>query len=104
MISKDFIRERISDLRIQKGVSEYQMSLDLGHSKSYIQSISSGKSLPSMPEFLSICDYLGVTPKDFFDKDNENPKMFSDIQGELLQMSTKDMELVLKIAKRFNLN
>ena len=102
MINKDFIRERISDLRIQKGVSEYQMSLELGHSKSYIQSISSGKSLPSMPEFLSICEYLGVTPKDFFDNKNENPKLFSDIQKELLQMSTKDMELILKIAKRLN--
>lgn len=103
MINKDFIRERISDLRIQIGVSEYQMSLDLGHSKSYIQSISSGKSLPSMPEFLSICEYLGVAPKDFFDNKNENPKLFSDIQMELLQMDTKDMELVLKIAKRLNM-
>lgn len=103
MNDRNFIRERISDLRMQKGVSEYQMSLDLGHSKSYIQSISSGKSLPSMPEFLSICDYLGVTPKDFFDVNNENPKLFSDIQKEMLQMDSKDMELVLKIAKRLNL-
>ena len=47
-----FVRSRISQLRIKKGVSEYRMSTDLGHSKSYIQSISSGKSLPSFSEFL----------------------------------------------------
>lgn len=43
-----FIRDRITELRLQKGASEYKMSMDLGHSKSYIQSISSGKSLPSL--------------------------------------------------------
>lgn len=31
-MEQDFIRERITNLRIQKGVSEYKMSLDLGHS------------------------------------------------------------------------
>ena len=46
-MNEDFIRKRITQLRIQKNVSEYKMSFDLGHSKSYIQSISSGKALPS---------------------------------------------------------
>ena len=65
-MNETFIRERITELRIQKNISEYKMSLDLGHSKSYIQSISSGKALPSMSEFLYICDYLEITPKEFF--------------------------------------
>ena len=43
-----FISDRISVLRTKKNVSEYRMSTDLGHSKSYIQSISSGKSMPSI--------------------------------------------------------
>lgn len=30
-----FLRDRITQLRLQKGVSEYQMSLDLGHSRGY---------------------------------------------------------------------
>ena len=66
-MDENYIRNKISELRIKKGLSEYKMSLDLGHSKSYIQSISSGKALPSLSEFLYICNYLGVTPKDFFD-------------------------------------
>ena len=60
-----FIRDRITELRLQKGVSEYKMSMDLGHSKSYIQSISSGKSLPSLSEFLYICEYFDISPKAF---------------------------------------
>lgn len=31
-----FVRSRISQLRVNKGVSEYRMSTELGHSKSYI--------------------------------------------------------------------
>ena len=52
----------LPELRIKKNVSEYQMSLDLGKNKSYIQSISSGRSLPTMENFLEICEYLEVTP------------------------------------------
>ena len=54
----DFIRRRITELRIKKGVSEYQMSLDLGHSRSYMQNIASGRSKPSIEEFLYMCEYL----------------------------------------------
>ena len=42
------------------------MSLDLGKSGSYMRSISIGKAMPSMHEFLRICEYLGVTPQEFF--------------------------------------
>lgn len=61
-----FIRQRITALRLQKNVSEYKMSLDLGQSRSYIQGITSGKVLPSMAMFLEICDYFGITPAEFF--------------------------------------
>ena len=57
----DFIRNRITQLRLQKGVSEYQMSYDLGHSRSYMYNISSGIALPPMLEFLQICEYFGIT-------------------------------------------
>ena len=46
-MDEKFIRDRITYLRMQKNVSEYKMSLDLGHGKSYIQIIASGRALPS---------------------------------------------------------
>ena len=63
-----FVRDRITQLRLKKGVSEYQMSYDLGHSRSYVYNISSGKSLPPIAEFLQICNYFDITPSQFFDQ------------------------------------
>ncbi len=97
---EEFIRNRITKLRMLKNVSEYQMSLDLGHSKSYIQSISSGRALPSMSEFISICEYLGVTPKEFFDDENSNPMLHGEIIESIKDMQDKDIELILALLKR----
>ena len=52
----DFLRERITELRVNKGTSESKMSSDLGHNKNYIQHIVSGKSNPSVQELLYIID------------------------------------------------
>lgn len=61
-----FLRERITELRIERNVSEYRMSLELGKSGSYIRSITSGASLPSLREFFNIIDYLEISPYEFF--------------------------------------
>ncbi len=75
-MTADYIRERMTQLRLQKGVSEYKMSYDLGHSRGYINNISSGKTLPSMAEFFAICDYFEITPIQFFQQEIENPTAF----------------------------
>lgn len=95
-----FIRERISALRMKKNISEYKMSLDLGHSKSYIQSISSGKALPSMSEFLYICEYLGITPKDFFDSDIKEPILVQQLIDKTKTMSEEDLIALLSVTDR----
>lgn len=63
----EFVRKRITELRLKKDVSEYQMSYDLGHSRNYIRSITSGESLPKMSQFHRICDYFGITPGEFYE-------------------------------------
>ncbi len=98
----NFIRERISQLRTNQGISEYKMSLDLGHSKSYIQSISSGKALPSMSEFLYICEYLGITPKEFFDGDMAEPQMIQELMSYALRLSPEDLAMVVDLAARLS--
>lgn len=97
-----FIRDRISQLRTNQGISEYKMSLDLGHSKSYVQSISSGKALPSMSEFLYICEYLGVTPKEFFDGDVADPQMIQKLVTLSLKLSPGDLAMLVELAARLN--
>lgn len=99
-VSPDFIRNRITELRLKKGVAENRMSLDLGHSRSYMQGISNGRALPSMTEFLAICDYLGVTPKEFFDADCSNTYLMSKIMDEVRDISEDDMLLLINIIRR----
>lgn len=97
-----FIRERISVLRTKKGISEYKMSLDLGHSKSYVQSISSGKALPSLSEFLYICEYLGVTPFEFFNIEIVEPTLAHELYDLSKNMSADDLNALINMAKRLN--
>ncbi|MCR5294694.1 MAG: helix-turn-helix domain-containing protein [Lachnospiraceae bacterium] len=65
MTNKEFA-ERISQLRIEKGVSARDMSLTLGLSETYINRIENGKMMPSMPVFFEICDYFAIEPNEFF--------------------------------------
>jgi len=99
-LDNEFIRKRITELRIKKGVSEYKMSLDLGHSRSYMQSIVSGRSLPSMAEFLYICKYLGVTPSDFFDEEIDNLALIKKALEGISRLSERDLSLLLSLIER----
>jgi DNA-binding XRE family transcriptional regulator len=91
----EYVREKITKLRIKKGVSEYQMSYDLGHSRGYIYNISSGRSLPPMKEFFSICEYLGVTPHDFFNEEIEQPELIRKAVTGLETLDESDVLLIL---------
>lgn len=95
-----YIRQRITQLRLKKGVSEYKMSYDLGHSRSYIYNISSGRSLPPMDEFLEICDYFGITPSQFFDESEENPALIQTATQELKKLDDDDIFLILGYIRR----
>ncbi len=96
----NFVRERITQLRIQKGVSEYKMSYDLGHSRGYINNISSGKTLPSMTEFLAICDYFSITPSEFFQAENKNPNVVRNTASDIEKLSEEDLMLVKSLVVR----
>ncbi len=99
-MQEDFIRERITQLRLKKGVSEYQMSYDLGHSRGYVYNISSGKALPPMKEFLSICDYFEITPQQFFDSSVQYPELIGKAVAGLKELDETDLLMVLGIINR----
>ena len=99
-VNESFVRERITQLRLRKGVSEYQMSYDLGHSRGYIYNISSGKALPHMKEFLAICDYFEITPQQFFDTSSQNPELLQKALEGMRQLSESDMLMLLGLINR----
>ena len=95
-----FVRERITQLRMAKGVSEYKMSYDLGHSRGYINNISSGKALPSLTELFAICDYFEITPVEFFSETVSNPKLQKTVIADMELMREKDLLLVQALVER----
>ena len=101
-VDLQFIRDRISLLRTKKQVSEYRMSTELGHSKSHIQSISSGRAVPSLGEFLYICEYLGVTPSEFFDKETAEPQLVGKLNSLAKNMSEDNLKILIEMAERLN--
>lgn len=103
-MDKEFIRNRITELRIRKGVSEYQMSYDLGHSRGYIYNISSGKCLPPMKEFLEICDYFEITPAEFFNDNTNYPELIRKAVSDMQNLSDDDLLLILNMINRLSKN
>jgi len=95
-----FIAERIAQLRAQKGVSARDMSLSIGQSENYINMIENRRALPSVTVFFYICEYLGVTPQDFFEQGNAYPKLLNDLIAVLKTLDEDALGNLLGIAKK----
>lgn len=90
----EFVRMRITELRIARGVSEHRMSLDLDKCGSYIRSITSGRALPSLGELFNICIYFGISPADFFAPLENADTSFSKLCKRLQVWSDEDLEKI----------
>ena len=101
-MDENYIRERITQLRLKKGISEYQMSYDLGHSHGYVHNISSGKALPPLREFLVICDYFDITPSQFFDDSQKHPELIKKASEGMKKLSESDQQTILHLINRLN--
>lgn len=102
MVYEDFVPERLAKLRMQKGVSARDMSLSLGQANNYINNVENKKTLPSMQSFFYICEYLGVTPQEFFDEGNPNPPALKEFITEAKKLDSKTMSYILGIMKELN--
>lgn len=100
MCYEDFIPERLARLRMQKGVSARDMSLSLGLANNYINNIENRKSLPSMQSFLNICEYLGVTPGEFFDEGNAYPLWLTELSHDLKRLDAKSLAYIAELVKQ----
>ena len=98
----DWFRRRITELRIQKGVSARDMSLSLGQSESYINKIENKRTLPSMGGFFYICEYFEISPEEFFKTQNEAPKKIRECIVELEKLKPEHIDHILQIIKDIN--
>lgn len=94
--------QRLTALRLQKGVSARDMSLSLGQSESYINKIENRRTLPSMTGFLYICEYLEITPSEFFNMDSISPQRSKLFLAEFEKLTSKQADHILEIMKDLN--
>ena len=88
---------RLARLRMKKGVSARDMSLSIGQNAGYINNIETGKALPSMSAFFFICDYLGITPAEFFKDDAVQLKDFPSLMEDLRKLSDTEFEHIAAV-------
>ena len=94
---EDFFVERLASLRNQKSVSAREMSLALGQNGSYINRIENKLAFPSMQSFFYICEYLQISPKEFFDVDNPAPGKINQIIEEAKKLDDFKLDTVLTV-------
>lgn len=98
----DFTRDRITQLRMKKGVSARDMSLSLGQNSNYINQIESKKALPSLSGLFYICEYFDITPQQFFDEGNPYPEELADLMKELKKLDATALTHIIGLVKELN--
>ena len=99
---EEFLPQRLTQLRMQKNVSARDMSLSLGQANNYINSIENRKALPSMQSFFYICEYLGVTPQEFFDEGNACPVRLRELMDEAKRLDESALVHLLALMRELN--
>ena len=102
MYEDHLFAKRLEQLRLEKNVSAREMSLALGQNPSYINRIENGKALPSLPVFFYICDYLQISPKDFFDQNQNNFYYTGELVKEIQKLTGSQAQHILAVIKDLN--
>lgn len=89
-----YFSERLALLRTKAGVSARDMSLSMGQSSGYINKIENRQNFPSMTGFFAICDYLDVTPEEFFDLKADNPCELKRIEEKLKMLPDNKLKAI----------
>jgi len=95
----EWFYKRLTQLRLEKGVSARDMSLSLGQSESYINKIENKRTLPSFTGFIYICEYFGLSPQEFFSQNTTSPMKSKELMDEIQKLTPKQMEHILHIVK-----
>ncbi len=99
--SRDEFPKRLAELRLKIGKTGREMSLSLGQGAGYINNIENGNNMPSMNMFFEICEYLGVSPKEYFDYTEENPDRKKELLlAEVRNLGPDNVDLMLTLIRR----
>lgn len=98
-MEKQDVALRLARLREKKGVSARDMSLSIGQNEGYINNIETGKSNPSLDGIFFICDYLGITPSEFFDTESTHPSKLNSIIKDMKKLNDSQLDTIAALVK-----
>ena len=81
--------KRLAELRTKKGVSARDMSLSIGQNPGYIRAIECG----------TICEYLNVTPQEFFNFSEEPSNGMNALTDQLQQFDSEQINALAAFIK-----
>ena len=93
---KEFAK-RLAQLRKERGISARKMSMTIEKIPDFIYNIENGDELPLITDFFAICDYLRITPIEFFSFKVEPVEVK---EPELINILTEVQTILLEINKK----
>ncbi|MBP5773540.1 MAG: helix-turn-helix transcriptional regulator [Eubacterium sp.] len=90
--------DRLAQLRTDFNISARDLSLSIGQNEHYINQIENHSFYPSMQSFIYICEYMRITPQQFFDIEISCPHELNMIRKHMSEMSPTNRKLMLLIS------
>lgn len=91
--------DRLAMIRSKAGKSARELSAGINKAYSYINNIELGKSYPTMSVFFEICDYLRISPKDFFDYDLPDPVLLNQLTATAHSLNSDQLRTLLTLSE-----
>lgn len=91
---------RLCQLRTERNLSAREMSLSLGQGVGYINNIENGHNMPSMTMFFEICEFLQVSPCEFFWYTKTDRLLCEKLLSSARRLSTEDLELLIRLVNK----
>lgn len=96
------VLERIYQLRVERGWSEYRLSEESDIAQTTISSWFRKNIIPTIPSLEKICSAYNITLSQFFNWDNE-PIVLTDRQRELLdnwnRLTKEQQDIVIELLR-----
>lgn len=98
--AREGFAKRLTALRMAKNISAREMSLSLGMAANYINSIENGEIFPSMALFFEICEYLKISPGEFFSYAQNPPDKKDELKRHIDTLDAETLSVLLRLVER----
>lgn len=102
-MTKQDIKIRISQMRIEANLSARELSGRIGKSPSYVNAIESGKNTePSLSALLDMIEVCGKTPEEFFYRDPALYRQDMELMRYFKKLTPDQKGAVLRLIDSFS--